>query len=167
MRSTILGLTILTLGFAPALIGASAQVRGAEPPIGAERALGAIERALIEEYFGTEAAAEPEAESEEGREVGEPRRGKGGDKGGGRGDGLPPGLAKRDSLPPGLARQVERTGSLPPGLEGRALPRDLERRLPPEPEGTRRVIVDDDIVLIDPTTRAVLDVLRGVVRDGR
>jgi len=39
---------------------------------------------------------------------------------GGRGKakqkGLPPGLAKREKLPPGLQKQLQRNGTLPPGL---------------------------------------------------
>lgn len=98
-----------------------------------------IERILIEEYF-----------RDENGEL--------------RGD-LPPGLAKRDELPPGLAKQVERNGHLPPGLEKRNLPDDLEAELPPARHGTERVIVGDDIVLLDPVTGAIFDILRDVLSD--
>lgn len=76
---------------------------------------------------------------------------------------LPPGLAKRDALPPGLAKQIERHGHLPPGLEKRDLPDDLEASLPPAKHGTQRVIVGHDIVLVDPLTGAILDVIRDVL----
>ncbi|MBT5433955.1 MAG: hypothetical protein P8Q36_17660 [Alphaproteobacteria bacterium] len=78
---------------------------------------------------------------------------------------LPPGLAKRDELPPGLAKQVERNGHLPPGLERHHLPDDLQAALPPAKQGTESVIVGDDIVLIDPLTGAILDVIREVLKD--
>ena len=86
-------------------------------------------------------------------------------KGGGKKPrgGLPPGLAKRDGLPPGLQKQLDRNGRLPPGLQRRALPEDLESRLPPRSD-TARVIVDNDVVLIEKGTDLVLDVIRDVVR---
>lgn len=165
MRPILIGLSILSLGFAPALVGATlvgttlaappAHAGKPEPKdhdknrgkdqdrddkshhdeIAAERVLTAIERAILRDYFGT------------------------GERDGGH-KGLPPGLAKRDTLPPGLAMQLERNGRLPPGLDGRALPEDLERRLPRR-VGTRRVILDNDVVLIEEGTRVILDILRG------
>ena len=89
------------------------------------------------------------------------KKGKG--RGKGRGKGLPPGLAKRDSLPPGLQRQLERNGRLPPGLETRDLPDDLEKALPPPPKGTERVVAGEDVVLVDTGTKIILDVLEGVL----
>ena len=64
---------------------------------------------------------------------------------------LPPGLAKRDRLPPGLESQLRERGTLPPGLQKKIvpLPVDLERRLPPPPNGCSRVIIGGNIVLMD------------------
>ena len=39
---------------------------------------------------------------------------------------MPPGLAKKKSLPSGLQKQLEKNGTLPPGLAKRELPYDLE-----------------------------------------
>jgi len=78
---------------------------------------------------------------------------------------MPPGLAKRDELPPGLARQLTERGTLPPGLAKRDLPADLAGKLPKRGK-TSRVIVDDDVVLIDNATERVLDVIGDIVRDG-
>jgi hypothetical protein len=75
---------------------------------------------------------------------------------------LPPGLAKRSTLPPGLQRQLERNGHLPPGLEGRSLPGDLEARLSRLPEPYVRVVVGADVVLMNARTRIVVDILRNV-----
>jgi hypothetical protein len=75
---------------------------------------------------------------------------------------LPPGLAKRGgNLPPGLQKQLQRNGQLPPGLQKRLepFPVVLERRLPPLPQGCRRVVVGSSALLIDDTTNVVLDVL--------
>lgn len=154
MRPITLGLILLTLAFAPALVGGVLAAPGANqdrPPV-LERVLTEAERILLEEHLGREGAPER-------AERGGPPAGVGAG-GRGRSDDLPPGLAKRESLPPGIARRLEQGGTLPPGLEGRALPDDLERRLPRR-EGTRRVIVDDDVVLIEDGTRRILDILRG------
>ena len=75
----------------------------------------------------------------------------------------PPGLAKRDKLPPGLAKQLTENGALPPGLEKRSLPEDLLHRLPAR-KGTKRVIVDDDILLVEEGTEIVLDIIEDIVR---
>jgi len=111
----------------------------------------AIEAAVISDYYGTK--LDDEYYDRKGK--GKPKAKKHGKK---HGKGLPPGLAKRDSLPPGLAKQLEERGALPPGLQARALPRDLLDRLPHR-KGTKRVIVDNDIVLIEEGTKIVLDVL--------
>lgn len=54
---------------------------------------------------------------------------------------------------------------MPPGLKKRALPNDLESRLPRRTT-TERIIVDDDVILIEKGTEIVLDILRDVVHDG-
>ena len=80
----------------------------------------------------------------------------------GKGKGMPPGLAKKDRLPPGLEKQVQRNGTLPPGLEAKRLPGDLERELSPLPGGYVRVRVGANIVLMDERTRVVFDVIYDV-----
>jgi hypothetical protein len=84
-------------------------------------------------------------------------------RGKGSGKGMPPGLAKRDKLPPGLQKQLERNGTLPPGLQKRKLPDTIEEKLAPPQEGTERVIVNQDVVLIDKATNTVLDIIKGVL----
>lgn len=80
-----------------------------------------------------------------------------------KGGDLPPGLAKRDTLPPGLARHLEKYGTLPRGLELRGLPDSLEARLPDLGPGRKRVVVDDDVLLIETATGKVLDILIDVI----
>jgi hypothetical protein len=75
---------------------------------------------------------------------------------------LPPGLAKRDRLPPGLEKQIVRKGTLPPGLAGKPLPGELERKLTPLPDGYVRIRVGGDVVLLDERTRVVMDVIYDV-----
>ncbi len=76
---------------------------------------------------------------------------------------MPPGLAKRQTLPPGLAMQIQRNGVLPPGLAKRNLPPGLASRLPALPPGQQRLIVGNDVVLVERTTGLILDVLRGAL----
>jgi hypothetical protein len=126
----------------------------AVPPAGAETAAPAVtagevadvvfkaaERKAIEKFFGKKARVVKD--------------GKGAEKG------LPPGLARKGQLPPGLAKRDQ----LPPGLAKRGLPSALEKRLGPPPAGSRRVIVDKDVVLIEEATDRVLDILYDVVTE--
>jgi hypothetical protein len=82
--------------------------------------------------------------------------------------GLPPGLAKRDRLPPGLEKQLERNGRLPPGLEKKLhpLPDDLAVRLPRLPDGYRRGILGESLIVLDERTSAIIDVIHGIARVG-
>lgn len=77
---------------------------------------------------------------------------------------LPPGLAKRGALPPGLQRQLRRNGHLPPGLEKRVVwfPRDLDRRLGPVPYGYRRCWVGGNVLVVNPKTFAILEIVQGI-----
>ncbi len=68
------------------------------------------------------------------------------------------------SLPPGIAKNVQRGKPLPPGIAKRGLPTDLESRLPTLREGLERVIVGDDVTIIEEGTRIVVDVLEDVLR---
>ena len=72
---------------------------------------------------------------------------------------MPPGLAKKQELPPGLQKHIARYGELPPGLEGRRLPLDLEGGLSRLPAGYVRLRVGGDVVLMNEKTRVVLDVI--------
>ena len=81
----------------------------------------------------------------------------------GKSSSLPPGLARKDALPPGLEMQLQRNGTLPPGLEKRDLPDDLAARLPMVPPGYRRVLADDDLILLDTATGVIADIIYDVV----
>jgi len=84
---------------------------------------------------------------------GEPAKGKDKNKHNkGRGvgsQGMPPGLAKKGKLPPGIAK--------------RQLPAPLAAQLPPPPQGFERVIVDNDILLVNIATQIVHDALIDVL----
>lgn len=75
---------------------------------------------------------------------------------------LPAGLAKKQSLPPGLQKQLRKTGHLPPGLEKRRMPSDLEARLPKYYGPYERTIVGNDLILLDPKTGLILDVMQEI-----
>ncbi len=83
-----------------------------------------------------------------------------------RGDkSMPPGLEKRDQLPPGLQKYFQDHGTLPPGLAKRNLPQDLEQRLSPLNPDYERVIVDNDVLLIETATKVIIDILTNVVTE--
>ena len=110
-----------------------------------------LERRVIREVLGAA-----------GIETGEQADDRGGKGKGAKG--APPGLAKRDRLPPGLQMQLERNGRLPPGLEKRQFPAHLRAQLPSPLQGTERLIVGNDAVLVEIGTNIILDIIRDVVR---
>ena len=79
--------------------------------------------------------------------------------------GLPPGLAKRDRLPPGLEKQLRERGTLPPGLQKKVqpLPIELERQLTALPTGYRRVVIGNNVILMNQTTALIYDIVRNVI----
>jgi hypothetical protein len=73
--------------------------------------------------------------------------------------GLPPGLAKQGKVPPGHAMKLARNQPVPPGLEWRHLPDDLERRLSRLPDGYVRIIVGADVAIMNVRTRVIMDLI--------
>ena len=96
---------------------------------------GAIEKKIIKDFFGG------------GEKKAKKNRGKSGE------------------MPPGLARHIERYGTLPPGLAKKPLPPGLAGRLPATTAGRKRVIVGNDVVLVQTATGVILDIIKDVVRD--
>lgn len=80
-------------------------------------------------------------------------------KGKGKNKGMPPGLAKKNQLPPGLAKR----DTLPAGLAKRNLPQEATSQLPPPPAGTERVVIDNDVLLVETGTQVVLDIIKDVI----
>jgi hypothetical protein len=68
------------------------------------------------------------------------------------------------SMPPGHAKQLARNGTLPPGIAKKQLPGDLIGRLPSVPRGYDRVIIGNDVVLVQISTNTIMDIIQGVVR---
>lgn len=141
LYSLLAALLTLTLGFsAPATASDSGQLLG--------EIFSQIEKRTIEDYYRGRYGrpAEERGPHKEKRHKGKKQ-------------GLPPGLAKRDRLPPGLEKQLQRNGHLPPGLEKRQLPEGLERLLPRRHDGRERVLVGNDVLLIETATGLILDIL--------
>jgi Ni/Co efflux regulator RcnB len=87
--------------------------------------------------------------------------GSGGGEQGGKGKGKKNKGASNRGLPPGIAKKG---GALPPGIAKRQLPQSLVAQLPPPPNGYERVIVDNDVLLVDIATHVIHDVLTDVLR---
>ncbi len=114
-----------------------------------------LERRLIKRYYHERHGGDIEDDHDHKKHKGEKKSKKN----------LPPGLAKKESLPPGLQKQLDENGALPPGLEKRSLPSDLEDRLGKPPKGYERTIIDNDVILIEAATRKVIDIITDVVLD--
>ncbi len=150
-----LGLVLVFVCALAAPVGAPlAQAGSAEGEDLAAVVFTEVEKRIIKEFFG--------------KDVGQQAKDKGKDKPDkdkGKAQEMPPGLAKRDQLPPGLQRHLEKYGTLPPGLEKRRLPGDLASLLPRARPGIERVIVGDDVFLIQKATGLVLDILLDVIKE--
>ena len=68
----------------------------------------------------------------------------------------------RGHLPPGLARR----DVLPPGVQMQAVHGDLVHQLPHAPHGTRYIYHEDQVLLINTSTRVVLDFINISVSAG-
>jgi len=115
------------------------------------------EKKVIREYFEDPAYGGYTKQTQESSQGG-------GKKGKKNKKGMPPGLAKRKELPTGLQRHLERNGTLPPGLQKKALPSDLQTRLPAERRGYERVIVDTDVLLVETATGVIRDIIQDVLK---
>lgn len=71
---------------------------------------------------------------------------------------------KSKGLPPGIAKNLERGKPLPPGIAKRGLPTQLEEELPTLRDGLERVIVGNDVTIVEEGTRIVVDILRDVLK---
>ncbi len=150
MRTTILMALAVMIFATPAL----AQVNRQSPDL-ADIVFSEIEKRLVQDYYQGGALRAPDAAAR--IKAAKPKQGAGGNRR------QPPGLARRATLPPGLARQLETRSTLPPGLAKRDLPADLTSRLPFPLPGTERVIVDNDVLLIQQATGLILDILEDVI----
>ena len=65
---------------------------------------------------------------------------------------------------PGLEKQLERNGTLPPGLQKRLqpCPVELERRLAPLPPDYRRGFIGAHLVIFNKNTNVIVDVMKNL-----
>jgi len=68
--------------------------------------------------------------------------------------------AQKQIQDPGLRRQWVLNDKLPSRLLMQPLPRELERKLSALPVGYKRVLVDDDVLLVNSAMRAIVDMMR-------
>ena len=73
---------------------------------------------------------------------------------------------KSGELPPGLQKHIEKYGTLPPGLQKKQLPPGLAKRLGSTRSGLKRLIVGDDVVLVEEATGIVYDIIKDIVTGG-
>ena len=122
----------------------------AAPPVQAQttditgRVFSAIEKKIIEDFFG-EQAADAVSGTKKNKNKKSKYKGKSGE------------------LPPGLQKHLEKYGTLPPGLAKKPLPPGLANRLGSTRSGLERLIVGDDVVLVEEATGVVLDIIKHIV----
>ena len=120
------------------------------PPVAAQttditgQVFSAIEKKIIEDFFGEQAA---DAVSGTKKDKGKKHKNKG----------------KSGELPPGLQKHIEKHGTLPPGLAKKELPPGLAKRLGSTRTGLERLIIDDDVVLVEEATGIVYDIIKDIV----
>lgn len=117
----------------------SAWVGAASPGEAAEITFSLKEKSIIASFYGGDGGG-----GNQGKGKGKKNKGRGVGS-----QGLPPGLAKKGKLPPGIAK--------------RQLPNALLAQLPPPPRGYERVIVDNDVLLVNIATQVVHDVLTDII----
>ncbi|MFN3543924.1 MAG: hypothetical protein ACK4UX_03630 [Thiobacillus sp.] len=75
---------------------------------------------------------------------------------------LPPGLAKKGKIPPGHAYRVRVRQPLPPEVDWRYLPYNLERQLSRLPDGYVRVIIGTNVAIMNVRTRVIVDLIEDI-----
>lgn len=75
---------------------------------------------------------------------------------------LPPGLAKQGKVPPGHAHRIRVRQPLPPDVDWRYLPYNLERQLSRLPDGYVRVIVGGSVAIMNVRTRIIVDLIEDI-----
>jgi hypothetical protein len=144
-------LLILTFLFAVAVPPVEAQTSDV-----AGEAFSAIEKKIIEDFFGEQAA-----DAVSGGNKNKKNKNAKGESGNKNNNANHKG--KSGELPPGLQMQLEKNGRLPPGLAKKELPPGLAKRLGSTRTGLERLIIDDDVLLVEEATGIVYDIIKDVV----
>ena len=77
--------------------------------------------------------------------------------------GKPKNKGKNKGLPPGIAKNLQRGKPLPPGIAKRNLPPGLDSSLPESHHGYERIIVGNDVVLVEIDTGKIADIITDAV----
>ncbi len=77
--------------------------------------------------------------------------------------GKPKNKGKNKGLPPGIAKNLQRGKPLPPGIAKRNLPHGLDSSLPASHHGYERIIVGNDVVLVEIDTGKIADIITDAV----
>ena len=80
-----------------------------------------------------------------------------------KGKGKSKNKGKNKGLPPGIAKNLQRGKPLPPGIAKRNLPPGLDSSLPDSHHGYERIIVGNDVVLIEIDTGEIADIITDAV----
>lgn len=134
------------------LLGTNAPVNAEEAAkavvsAGVKASFDELERQMIYKYFGAHQESSQAHEQEYEDE-------------GGHGKGN---KHKKKGLPPGISKKLARGGTMPPGIAKKFLPNDLEKQLPPAPQGYERRMVDNDIVLVEINTGKIADIITDAI----
>ena len=129
------------------------------PPVEAQttdvigQVFSAVEKKVIKDFFGKQAADAISGTKKDKKDKGKKNK-NAKNKG------------KSGELPPGLQKHIEKYGTLPPGLAKKPLPPGLANRLGSTRSGLERLIVGDDVVLVETATGVVLDIIKHIVVGG-
>ncbi len=128
------------------------------PPVQAQttdiigQVFSAVEKKIIEDFFGEQAADAVSGTKKDKKDKGKKNK-NAKNKG------------KSGELPPGLQKHLEKYGTLPPGLAKKQLPPGLAKRLGSTRSGLERLIVGDDVVLVEEATGVVYDIIKDIVTE--
>jgi len=136
-------LLILTFLFAVSALPVRAQTTDITGQV-----FSAVEKNIIKDFFGKQAANTVPGTKKNKNKNAKKNKNKG----------------KSGELPPGLQKHIEKHGTLPPGLQKKQLPPGLAKRLGVTKSGLERLIVDNDVVLVEEATGIIIDIIKDVVK---
>ena len=158
------------------------------PPVQAQttdiigQVFSAVEKKIIEDFFGEQAAdailgtkKDKTKKNKNAKEGGGNKNKNAKEDGGNKNKNAKEGGGNKNKnakskgmsgeLPPGLAKYIEKHGTLPPGLAKKELPPGLAKRLGSTSSGLERLIVGDDVVLVEEATGVVYDIIKDIVTE--
>lgn len=141
----LIGLCLISTG----PVVSAEEVTTAVVKAGVKGAFNELEKQMIKKYFSNNEYVRY-VEDDDGSYSGK-HKGKSKNKG------------KNKGLPPGIAKNLQRGKPLPPGIAKRDLPPGLDSSLPDSHDGYERVIVGNDVVLVEIDTGEIADIITDAV----